>query len=345
MVNSQYYSVNAKLKAMSAGFLNETDYESLLSKNGVSGICEYLKNHTVYKNVLSNINEETIHRQELEMLLNKAYYDEYIRIFKFLGLYERKAFNYYIIKKEIEYIKAAVKRVFHTVGEGEQILPEPDDFFRLHTKIDLEAIVKAENFQEILNACRNTGYYSVLYREGIAGIKSEMVLMMLDRYYYKTLWKETFKFLDKSSELADMFGKKVDLLNILWVYRCKKYFNLSNEMVYTHIIPINYKMTKDNLSDIVSGDIEYLVSTVRKTRYRQLFDDVDNADKRIFVEENYKRIIHDIIFKKFQTAKEPVALAIAYFLLKDNEIQNIKTIIEGKRYSSDAGSIKELIVY
>ncbi len=73
-MNSQYYSVNAKLKAMSAGFLNDLDYEALLSKDGVGGICAYLKNSTVYRKALAGVNEDEIHRAEFEQLLDEECY-------------------------------------------------------------------------------------------------------------------------------------------------------------------------------------------------------------------------------------------------------------------------------
>lgn len=339
-MNTQYYAVNAKLKAMSANFLTEDDYDVLLAKSGVGEICGYLKNNTVYREVLSEINEEEIHRTELEKRLNRQCYDEYIRIFKFLGLYERKAFNYYLLQKEIECIKYSVKRVFQ--GKREHSPPETDEFLKNHTKLDIEALMNANDFYSVMEACRNTGYYDLLYRENVSELKTEAIIMMLDRYYYKLLWSEISKYISGGAELMDLFGKKVDLLNILWIYRCKKYFHLSNEMIYTHIIPIGYKMSREKLSDIISGDIDNLIETVKHTRYAWLFENIDEGE---FAEENYRRIMHDIISKKFRTAKEPVTLAVSYFLLKNNEIQNIKTITEGKRYSSDIDSIKKLIVY
>ncbi|MCH5185452.1 MAG: V-type ATPase subunit [Oscillospiraceae bacterium] len=340
-MGSQYYAVNAKLKAMSAGFLDKSDYDALLEKNSVGEICGYLKNNTVYGKTLENTNEEEIHRAEFEQLLNAACYDDYIRIFRFMGLYERKVFNYYIIKKEIEYIKAAVKRIFKTVGGDEYGMPEPDEFLKKHTKVNFERLFKADDFYGILDACRGTGYYKILYRESTSDLKSEMIVMMLDIYYYRLLWNEVGRFIEEKSELIDLFGKKIDILNIMWVYRCKKYFNMPHEMIYTHIIPISYKMTRENLADIVSGDIDHLINTVKNTRYRKLFENIDSG----FAEEKYRYIMHDILSKKFRRAKEPVTLAVAYILLRDNEIQNIKTIAEGKRYSSDPDSIKGLIVY
>ena len=341
---SQFYAVNAKLKAMSKGFLSGNDYEALLSKNGVSGVCGYLKNNTVYSSVLAGVNEEDIHRTELEKLIEKEYYQEYIRIFKFIGLYERKVFNFYIISKEIEYIKYCVEKVFGKLGEGENTPPEPDEFFLSHTKLNLENLMKAEDFYSVMDACRGSVYYNLLYREDATGLSPETVVMMLEIYYYKLLWSEFEKFTDKQnkSDLTDLLGKKIDLLNILWVYRCKKYFKISDEMIYTHIIPVNYKMTRENLADIVSGDISHLVNVVSGTRYGRLFDNIDSG---AFPEENYKRIMYDITRNKFLRSKGSMTVAVAYIMLKRNEMQNIKTITEGKRYSSNTDTIRELIVY
>jgi len=343
-MSTQHYAIGAKLKAMSRSLLKRDDYEALLEARNVGEVCKYLKDFTVYSDVLSEIHEEEIHRMELELFLNEQFYSEYKRIFKFLGLYERKAFNFYIIKKELEYIKHGIKKVFGTMGIGENTLAAPDEFFYAHTKLNMELLMKAEDFNTVMEACRNTVYYKMLYRDNMAEIKYEAIVIILDIYYYRLLWKEVLRFIEKprQKDLLDLFGQKIDLLNILWVYRCKKYFDMSKDMIYTHIIPINYKIKKDVLVEMVSEDADNIPEIINKTYYKGLFDGMSESD---FVDENYRRVIYDIIKKKFQTAKEPVTLAVSYFLLKNNEIQNIKTITEGKRYSFKTGNIKELIVY
>ena len=62
--------------------------------------------------------------------------------------------------------------------------------------------------------------------------------LALDLYYYTTLWKEKKKVLKKSE--LEIFtrdiGSKIDLLNLQWIYRAKKYFKMQPADIYSMII-------------------------------------------------------------------------------------------------------------
>ena len=58
----EYSAVAAKLKAMYARFLDQKDYEELLSKRSVGDVCAYLKSMSGYSDVLSDVDEREIHR-------------------------------------------------------------------------------------------------------------------------------------------------------------------------------------------------------------------------------------------------------------------------------------------
>ena len=62
--------------------------------------------------------------------------------------------------------------------------------------------------------------------------------LALDLYYYTTLWKEKKKVLKKRE--LEIFtrdiGSKIDLLNLQWIYRAKKYFKMQPADIYSMII-------------------------------------------------------------------------------------------------------------
>ena len=65
--------------------------------------------------------------------------------------------------------------------------------------------------------------------------------LALDLYYYTSTWKEQKKILKKSD--LELFmrdrGSKIDLLNIQWIYRAKKYYNMKPADSYLMLIPIH----------------------------------------------------------------------------------------------------------
>ena len=71
--------------------------------------------------------------------------------------------------------------------------------------------------------------------------------LALDLYYYTSTWKEQKKILKKSD--LELFmrdrGSKIDLLNIQWIYRAKKYYNMKPADIYLMLIPIHYKLSTE----------------------------------------------------------------------------------------------------
>ncbi|MCX7715104.1 MAG: V-type ATPase subunit [Clostridia bacterium] len=338
-------AVFAKLKAMGALSLTEQDYKEMMSKKSVGEVCGYLKNYTGYSGILHDINESEIHRGELELFVETKAKEEYKRIYKFMGLYDRKLLQYFLIREEVEFIKHCLRYIFSR--ETEQEIPLENwisPFFREHSRLNLDRITQARDFSSFLDACQDTDYYRVLKRAGDVKVDLFTAIMMLDSFYYNRLWNIVEKYaLKKEKEMLEFYlGTIIDLLNILWIYRSKKYYQTPNEIIYTYLIPVRYKLLREDISRMVeSENIDDIIKIVSKTRYKALFDDVE---KGIFIEINYKKVLYKTARKVFLMSPGSVAAVFAYFHIKENEIENIKTIIEGIRYGLDTDSISELLI-
>ena len=42
-------------------------------------------------------------------------------------------------------------------------------------------------------------------------------------------------------------GSKIDLLNMQWIYRAKKHFNLKEADIYSLLIPIHYRISVEQI--------------------------------------------------------------------------------------------------
>ena len=65
--------------------------------------------------------------------------------------------------------------------------------------------------------------------------------------YFKTVWKIKEKFfLDrKKKDLTQCFGTRMDMLNLQWICRAKKYYHLPEGEIYAMIIPISLHLEKN----------------------------------------------------------------------------------------------------
>lgn len=341
-LNAQYSAISAKLKAMHGTYLTMQDYEQLLTKHTVGDVCAYLKNNTGYRKVLRNVNDREIHRLDLEVHLQRELREEYKRMYNFMNLSQRKMLRFWFEREEIEFMKRGLRYIFNGEKRG---IPNFQDtitpFFREHTKIDLEAMEKARGFAEFAEACKDTIYYDILKRATAVEADIFGVVMLLDSFYYQSLWasKEKYMSTEDARYFSEYVGRNIDMLNILWIYRSKKYFNIDSEMIYTYLIPVRYRLSEQDIIKMVeASDFEQVEEYAAKTAYAGLFQRVGDG---FFIEESHTKMIYRISKKIYKVAPLSMAAVFAYFNLKQTEIRNLKTIIEGIRYSFNSDAIKE----
>ena len=340
----EYSAVAAKLKAMHSRFLTSSDYEEMLGKKSVNDICGYLKSTPGYSDVLSDVNERNIHRGAMEILLEQDIMDEYVRLYNFVDHDKRELMSFWFMRYEVEFLKREIRYIYTHEERSSDELNQGrfDAFFETHTKINHEVMRNARSISDCIDACKDTPYADPLRRAESLGADFFSMGMVLDSYYYSALWRAIDKNL--KGEQAELFkklvGSKIDMLNLMWIYRGKKYFRFQNEIIFTYLLPVRYRLTEDIIRQLVNADsIERFIDIVNSsTSYGELFE---NYDKGRFPEENYRYIYNKLSKSIFVNHSESMVAIYAYLNLKEVELNNITTITEGIRYSLNADSIRE----
>ena len=144
--------------------------------------------------------------------------------------------------------------------------------------------------QKRANALKNITiptYTCLLYTSSNASTLFDYDLA-LDLYYYTTLWKEKKKVLKKRE--LEIFtrdiGSKIDLLNLQWIYRAKKYFKMQPADIYSMIIPIHFKIHRDTVKELVeTASVEEFIAHVASTYYVKRYDfDDHHTIERVYFE-------------------------------------------------------------
>lgn len=105
--------------------------------------------------------------------------------------------------------------------------------------------------------------------------------LALELYFFTTLWKARKKMLKKEDlELYERdCGSQIDLLNMQWILRAKKYYNMKPADIYLLIIPIHYKLSTAQIKEMVeAAGIEELQTLVSQTRYGRQYHFQKNPD-------------------------------------------------------------------
>lgn len=340
---NDYVAVAAKTRAMYGECLTNEDFSNLMSKQSVGEIFAYLKNNSSYRRFFRNLNENDVHRGEIENLLWKEITDEYKRMFNFIDASKSSVLEFWFARREVDFLKHTIRNIYNHESSKYRFeyIEELDDFFRKHTSINVDMCKNAKNLGAFVEASEGTVYHEVLSRAESINADYFSIAMALDGLYYKLLWEASEKYLSKSEQtgMKKYLGSDIDMLNIIWIYRGKKYFKFDNKIIYTYLLPVKYKIGDELLKKLVETDnVDLIPGLLKTTHYKNLFDGVGDG---YFIEENYRRERHKISKTLFRTRPDSIAGLFAYLSLKEIEILNITRVIEGVRYDINPEMIKK----
>ena len=220
------------------------------------------------------------------------------------------------------------------------------EFFEKHSKLDLIKLSSSGSVQEFISNLDGSIYYDLLtHLDDVEHPSLFDYEIHLDLLYFKTIWKVKGKYLSRKEQklLTDCFGSKLDLLNIQWIYRSKKYYNLQPADIYALLIPIEFHLKKEQITKLVeAGTLDEFFHALQTTYYGRLedMDSSDNTELEMLAEEVLGKIY------SATSRKNPYSIATlnSYLYFKEEEIQKIITVIESIRYGVSPDEILSYVV-
>jgi len=339
----KYSGIHSKVKGMSRNLLSEEDYIELLGKKSVTEIAIYLENYTSYKTALKSAGDiASIHRGELEKILQKSFEDDFFKLMKFENGGNKGFLRLYILRYEIELLKVMLRMMENNTLSTFQ--RQINEYFLKSMTIDVDKLKTSHNISQFIENLKGSVYSRLLspFIVNTEHLNLFSIEMSLDVYYFKRAWKVKNRLLTTSDALIvkETLGSEIDLLNILWIIRCKKYFNTPKELIYSFIVPINYRLRKEQLITLVEAETaDEVLLLLEKTSYKGIFNRDD-----LFLEQYYLSYVAKTIYRKSRNFPFSIMSTLGYLHLKELEIANIIKIIEGVRYSESVNEIKGYVI-
>jgi len=339
-----YGSITTKIKSMESKLIKTEGYYEIASLSSVGEFINYLKNYPSYEASFKDADEHRMHRGDIEFYLHLSLYQDYGKIYAFATPKQRKFLKVYTKRYELILVKGFLRQIF----DHRDIVFDTSLFserFKKESTVDLDALSACRSLNDFFQVIKDSEYYPILNIPREAGVKTLFDYeFALDIYFFKYLWKLKDKVL-KKHELASMtkiFGYEIDLLNILWIYRSKKYYKVDTGSIYKNLIPITYKIRPALLSDLAESEsIDDLLKILSSSYYSKIIKRIDSQEDP----ETLHRTIMDYVQRK--AAKEyPYSIAtIHYYLyLKGLELNKLTTALECIRYGLNPTEIAHYII-
>lgn len=331
-----YSGIVTKVRAMQGKLLTAEDFDHIASMKSVLDIVSYLKEKPAYSGLFDQMDESLYHRGNIEKILYQSLYNDYTRLFRFGGLEQKKFLKLYLKRYETDVINYCLRIVFNHYDKPFD-LNYKKEFFDRYSQISIDRLITSKNIDELVDNLKGTEYYPPLtkIRESQAATLFDYDLA-LELYYFTTMWKAKSRIF-KKKELDIFtrdFGSKIDLLNIQWIYRAKKYYNMLPPDIYALTIPIHYRISAEEFKKLVeTPSADEFMNQLKDTVYARKYDfEQKKTIERMYKECLYKRYISD-------QRREPYSIAsiTTYLFLKEEEIDKLTTALECVRYGLTRG--------
>ena len=339
-------AIVSKARSIYGNSLKEVDYLELLKKRTVSEIANFLKTKPNYQEKLKNISESNAHRGHLEALLKENLFDQSIRLMKFVHLKDKKFYALNLIKLESELILTTIRSIMSE--DEEDSFTSIPLYFDKHTKIEVTKLAQAKNYIQILDAIKKTNYHQLLLpyliKTEIKSLEYLDIEHVLEEYYYK----ESLKVINKyyrgkiRKDLINIFSTRVEISNIIKIYRLKRFYKAPKEIISKSLIHIYARITKAKMEEIIALENENdILKHLQSSEYNKFTDDKEY----VYIEYFGEKIEYNLAKKYIYFSNKAPLVFQAFIMLNDLEVNDIINIIEGIRYQIDESEIKKMLIY
>jgi V/A-type H+-transporting ATPase subunit C len=318
---------------MNPKLISQEDVQKISNLETVADLIAYLKKHPGYHDLFQKYDEREVHRGEAERVFINGLYLDYTKIYRFANEEQRQDLELIFFRYEVNVLKACIRLIKTNENAFDLSLFHP--FFTKHSQVDVNKLSVSRSMDEYINNLKGTEYYSLLTKLSTrAGISSFDYEMALDVYYFTKSWKLKDKILKGNNRRAFTLrlGTEIDLLNIMWIYRSKKMYDMGASDITTYLIPINYKLTIAQLSKLISAmTLEEFMNLLNGTRYKEFTKSLRDGT----MGQEYNSIINRLYLYHINRYPASMASVNYYLFLKDREIVRLTSAIECIKYGLD----------
>ena len=331
-----YSGIVTKIRAMESKLLKPEQFTESANLGNVPEIVDYLKKNTAYAEVLDSLDESQIHRGNIEKVLIQSLYHDYTKIYRFCGQKQRRFLKLHMKSYEIDLINYCLRIVINHYKQPFD-LNYKRAFFDRYSQISIEKLITSRTTDELVENLKDTEYYAPLRKlKDSQNVTLYDYDLTLNLYYFTTIWKEQKKVLKKADLDLFMrdFGSRIDLLNLQWIYRAKKYYNMKPADIYLLLIPIHYKLSTDLVKELVEAPgLEEFENAVARTSYARHY----NFRQDLTIEQMYSECLNYLYTVDRRRNPYSIAAVNTYLFLKEEELKKLTTAMECIRYSLTPG--------
>jgi V/A-type H+-transporting ATPase subunit C len=337
-----YALVNAKVRAMRSQFLNESQYRQLIDTKSLREFWSLLS-RTRYASLVEKVNYQEPAQVEISFLLAEVQQLRQIR--KYCRRKTMEIMNRLMERYDGEKLKI-ILRSWYRQGKGaDAIFPEP-----ILTDFPIRKLVESKNIHEFILLLEGSVFQRVLssVQRDFIETKSLFPLeLAIDRHIFQHLldMKSFLNARDKRI-LERLIGVEIDLKNLEWIGRFKKYYDLTSAQIADYLLPYGYRLGVNQIRQSLAGES---LSSVLVQIIRGMGVDLPVEMEEDFALEALDQFLKDVLMREarrvFGEFPFSVGSILGYFYLMRLELNNLRTLVQAKQYEYPPERTENLLYY
>lgn len=339
------YAVSAKARAKYGKFLTARDYSNLIACQSVAEVMVYLKSHTHYASVLSDVNERDVHRGWLELKLRQYLFDEFDSLCRYDSSVSAGFSRYVVEKTEVEQIVRFM--ILLNANSTDKFIFQFPAFLSKHTVLDVYKLANAHDYGEFLEALKNTSYYDIL-KQFKPDNKGRLAVSDIEHKLYEHVLANMLELIRKKTkgseqrELLTLFHTINDYSIFSRILRLKKYYNLSPEKIKATMLSEYCSLSPRLIERMCEAESSAEVFNImQSTGCGRMISRIGYTH----ASDIAPRVKYTLAKKRIRFSKSPAVVMISFMLLSETELMNVIGLIEGIRYQHDPKTIQSLIIH
>lgn len=339
---SKYAAINTKVKAMEKQLLTDSDYLKMIELPEIASIVDYLKAETFYQHLMTADLGEDI--GALEGVLKKYLFTQYEKLFHYFYGDDKKFFKILFMRYEIENIKVFLRMIIRK--ESLQRISDHIIIPEAYSSIDYTLLNDARTLDDIISGLEGTEFEKIIqmFKDEEEDKLMFYMEMNLDRLYFKKLYSHSKKLGGENSRaIVEIVSRNIDMLNIQWIYRGRRFYKISQEELLNYSLPGGKHFKYDQLKEMCyKENLSEIEAMIRTSAYGVLFEDV--PDFEIFLERSMERYIYKYFNQLRLSYPMTMVEPLVYMHRLEYEIRDLITILEMKRYHLKGEEGKRFLV-
>lgn len=339
----RFAALNTKIKSMVGKLLSKEDYQNMLLLNNEQEIFDYLNEATYYANIFKDIEDDAYTIANVESHIKNYIITLYKKINCYITGDYAKLFKLLMKRFETEDIKTYLRALILKNDVSDLYLDYPNANF--YSKLDYRDLSQAGDLADFIEKLKDTIYYKVLklYLNEAPDRMLFYMEMNLDRIYFSKLSVEIAKFKGDERPIFDILQMNIDFLNFQWIYRGRKFYNLSPEEVLNYTLPNGHYLNYDTLKTLSYANGEdQLFEILADTHYKKLFSHDERIER--FLERDMDRYLYKQFLKSERESKLNMITVVTFTHRLEFEMRDLFTMIEAKHYGVSANELKDYLI-